>query len=308
MKKIAIIGLSGESIFMHLDDFPLPSVTVHAKFYHEEPGGKGYNQAVACRKLGCDVSYCSKIGDDYYGKRCIDYLESIGIRTFFTKDFSARTAVATILTSQNGENEVIVHPGASKNLNICDLENFKQEIINADILLLQYEIDIKVLKEALRIAKENNTLVILNPAPAIYEDKDILESVDILIPNFEELKKLYALPKNILIDEIGAMLAKRVNNILIVTLGSKGCILIQNHMYRYYPAYKVNAIDTTGAGDTFNAAIASYLSKNKTLDEAIQYAMAASALSVTKSYVMNAIPTDEEVCRFIKLYNLKEKL
>ena len=104
MKKIAIIGLSGESIFMHLDDFPLPSVTVHAKFYHEEPGGKGYNQAVACRKLGCDVSYCSKIGDDYYGKRCIDYLESIGISNIFTKYFCARTAVATILTSQNCEN------------------------------------------------------------------------------------------------------------------------------------------------------------------------------------------------------------
>lgn len=209
MAKIAVIGLSGQSIFMHLDDFPIPSVTTHVKSYYEEPGGKGYNQAVACNKLGCNVSYLSRIGNDYYGKYCKEYMESLDIKTFFIKDLEEKTALATILISKNGENEVVVYPGASKNLNDEDLGIFKEEIYDADVLLLQYETNIDILKKAISIAKEAKIVTILNPAPAIYDDQNILESVDILTPNLEEAKKLYCLHYHINIDDMGKYLAKK---------------------------------------------------------------------------------------------------
>ena len=211
MAKIAVIGLSGQSIFMHLDDFPIPSVTTHVKSYYEEPGGKGYNQAVACNKLGCNVSYLSRIGNDYYGKYCKEYMESLDIKTFFIKDLEEKTALATILISKNGENEVIVYPGASKNLNDEDLRIFKEEIYDADVLLLQYETNIDILKKAISIAKEAKIITILNPAPAIYDDQNILESVDILTPNLEEAKKLYCLPYHINIDDIYCTFRERLN-------------------------------------------------------------------------------------------------
>ena len=307
MAKIAVIGLSGQSIFMHLDDFPIPSVTTHVKSYYEEPGGKGYNQAVACNKLGCNVSYLSRIGNDYYGKYCKEYMESLDIKTFFIKDLEEKTALATILISKNGENEVIVYPGASKNLNDEDLRIFKEEIYDADVLLLQYETNIDILKKAISIAKEAKIVTILNPAPAIYDDQNILESVDILTPNLEEAKKLYCLPYHIYIDDMGKYLAKKVRNILIITLGDKGCLLVKDKKYKYYPAFKVKALDTTGAGDIFNAAFATMIAKENSIDEAIRYAMAAAALSVTKPYVINSIPNNDEICKFLKLYNLKQK-
>ena len=307
MAKIAVIGLSGQSIFMHLDDFPIPSVTTHVKSYYEEPGGKGYNQAVACNKLGCNVSYLSRIGNDYYGKYCKEYMESLDIKTFFIKDLEEKTALATILISKNGENEVVVYPGASKNLNDEDLGIFKEEIYDADVLLLQYETNIDILKKAISIAKEAKIVTILNPAPAIYDDQNILESVDILTPNLEEEKKLYCLPYHINIDDMGKYLAKKVRNILIITLGDKGCLLVKDKKYKYYPAFKVKALDTTGAGDIFNAAFATMIAKENSIDEAIRYAMAAAALSVTKPYVINSIPNNDEICKFLKLYNLKQK-
>lgn len=234
-------------------------------------------------------------------------MESLDIKTFFIKDLEEKTALATILISKNGENEVIVYPGASKNLNDEDLRIFKEEIYDADVLLLQYETNIDILKKAISIAKEAKIITILNPAPAIYDDQNILESVDILTPNLEEAKKLYCLPYHINIDDMGKYLAKKVRNILIITLGDKGCLLVKDKKYKYYPAFKVKALDTTGAGDIFNAAFATMIAKENSIDEAIRYAMAAAALSVTKPYVINSIPNNDEICKFLKLYNLKQK-
>ena len=306
MSKIAVIGISGESIFMKLDNLPTPSVTSHAKNCHIEPGGKGYNQAVACKNLSSNVTYLSKVGNDYYGKYCKEYMDKRKINNKFIIDDVNNTAVATILTDSFGENEVIVYPGASQNLSKEDVKLFENEIKQSDILLVQYEIGFEALTEAIKIAKENNVFIILNPAPAIYKDKTLLEIVDVVTPNFEEAKTLYNIPSNLEINEIGEYLKENVNNTLIITLGSKGCLLIKNNQYKYFTPYKVNAIDTTGAGDIFNAGLASTI-LNETIENSIKFAQAASAISVTRPYVMDAIPTFYEVEEFIKLYNLKEK-
>ena len=241
MAKIAVIGLSGQSIFMKVNNLPTPSTTIHSTNLYIEPGGKGYNQAVACKKLGAEVSYFSKVGCDEYGNICEKYLKDLGIKTIFEKDKIHNTALATILTDDLAENEVIVYKGASSNLNVSELKDFESEIATADVLLLQYEISIDVVKKAIEIAKENNTLVILNPAPAIYLDKEILNMADIVTPNYEEAKTLYGLD----IEK----LPSSINNTLIVTLGSKGSLLINNHTSKKFLPINVEAVDTTGAGD-----------------------------------------------------------
>jgi len=292
MAKIAVIGLSGQSIFMKVNNLPTPSTTIHSTNLYIEPGGKGYNQAVACKKLGAEVSYFSKVGCDEYGNICEKYLKYLGIKTIFEKDKIHNTALATILTDDLAENEVIVYKGASSNLNVSELKDFESEIATADVLLLQYEISIDVVKKAIEIAKENNTLVILNPAPAIYLDKEILNMADIVTPNYEEAKTLYGLD----IEK----LPSSINNTLIVTLGSKGSLLINNHTSKKFLPINVEAVDTTGAGDVFNAGLAVAIANKKSIEEAIEFATVASGLSVTKEHVMDSIPTKEMVEEYLK--------
>ena len=292
MAKIAVIGLSGKSIFMKVNNLPTPSTTIHSTNLYIEPGGKGYNQAVACKKLGAEVSYFSKVGCDEYGNICEKYLKDLGIKTIFEKDKILNTALATILTDDLAENEVIVYKGASSNLNVSELKDFESEIVTADVLLLQYEISIDVVKKAIEIAKENNTLVILNPAPAIYLDKEILNMADIVTPDYEEAKTLYGLD----IEK----LPSSINNTLIVTLGSKGSLLINNHTSKKFSPINVEAVDTTGAGDIFNAGLAVAIANKKSIEEAIEFATVASGLSVTKEHVMDSIPTKEMVEEYLK--------
>ncbi len=295
MAKIAVIGLSGESIFLSVNILPSPSITLNANDYHSEPGGKGYNQAVACKKLGAEVSFLSKIGNDEYGNSCKSYMDKVGINSLFLKDEKSSTALATILTDQNGENEVIVYPGASSKLKKEDLYCFEEMIKSADVLLIQYELPLDVIKKAIEIAKLNNTKIILNPAPAKYDDVKLVESVDIVTPNFEEAKKIFNLPNNIKMEEIGEKLKNKINNIVIVTLGKNGALYVERGYFQYFPSKNVKAIDTTGAGDVFNAAIAVSIANKKSIFEAIDFAIKASAISVTKKYVIESIPTKKEL-------------
>lgn len=306
MGKVAIIGLSGESIFMRVDNIPAPSVTAHAKEYHVEPGGKGYNQAVAAKKLGAEVDYLTKLGDDHYGRICEKYLNNLGINVCIEYDKSNKTALATILTENSGENTVIVYPGASSYLNEKSVDYFENSIKGANVLLLQYELPYPVIKKAIEIAKRYDTQVILNPAPANYDDLDLINSVDIVTPNFEECKKIFNLP-NANVEELGELLYRKYKPIIIVTLGSKGVLVVNKNWYKYFDAFKVDTVDTTGAGDVFNAGIAMCISEGKPILESINFSMAAAALSVTKPYVMDAIPSKEDVLLFQKLYNLKDK-
>lgn len=307
MGKIAVIGLSGESIFMKVKNLPTPSVTTHATSCHTEPGGKGYNQAVVAKKLGADVSYLSCVGNDSYGQKCEDYIKNLGIKTYFVKDQTNNTALAAILTDNSSENEVIVYPGASNCLTTKHLEIFEEEIKLSDYLLIQFELPLDVLESAVKIAKKYQTKVILNPAPAKYLSFKYLDYVDFITPNEEEVKLLFKIPDNVSIDEYGKYLQNKTKNTLIITLGKKGALLVTKDYFKYFNSIKVDSIDTTGAGDVFNGSLAYYLSVNESLDTAIKMSIIASGLSVTKPFVMDAIPTKDEICQFQKLYNLKEK-
>lgn len=282
MNKIAIIGLSGESVFMNVSEFPEIGETIIANSIHVEPGGKGYNQAVAVRRLKGECFFLSAVGNDYNGDECERVLKDEGVNyTLIRKN--TKTAFATILTNQQGENQVIVYPGAK--LELSDLDYFEKYIKDADVLLLQLEIPFPIIKKAIQIAKENHTYVILNPAPATKLDQDILNNVDLLTPNEGEAKIIFN---------------HHINRDAVVTMGKDGAILYTNNEQIKIPPLNVKAIDSTGAGDCFNAALAVSIAQGNDLLSSCQFANIAAALSVTKNYVIDSLPTKEEVLNYLR--------
>lgn len=298
--KVLVIGLSGESIFLKVDHFHRDGETLKADNLVIEPGGKGYNQAVACSKLGADVKYLTVVGDDEYGDYAIKYLEQMGVQVFFEKIKGTKTACATILTDKLGSNQVTVFRGASDYLCRNHIVLIEEAIREVDFVLLQLEVSIDLLREVIRIAKQCGTKVVLNPAPALIKsDDEIINEVDFLTPNEIEAKDIFNIPNDIKVSEYGDFLQKIVNNNVIITLGEQGCLFVKPNYYRYFKPIKVDVVDTTGAGDVFNAALTTML-KDHSIEEAIEFAVRASALSVCKPNVMNAIPTKKEVEEYKK--------
>lgn len=277
--KIAIIGLSGQSVFLNIDDFPSPGETIKAKYIHNEPGGKGYNQAAMILKLGGKVSFLSVVGDDSYANDCIKGLEHPNAKLFFRKVAGKSTAFASILTNKESENQVIVYPGVSNEITIDDVINFQDEIISANILLLTLELPIDVVNFAIKIAKENNVFILLNPAP-YNENFNQYDECDLLTPNEIEAKQIYK------VNDINNL---KNQTKLVVTLGSKGAIYFDKNLKKEFPPVKVNAVDTTGAGDVFNATLAYFLAKNNNIEYAISKANKIAARSTTELFVINAI-------------------
>ena len=303
--KVAIIGLSGQSIFFKVDEFPKPGETIIASDYFLEPGGKGYNQASCLLKLGANAAYLTAIGEDRYAQVCYDYLDQDGANLYFKVIADKKTAVANILTNKNGENQVSVYPGASGSLNLDNLKEFEKEIINADILLLTNELQLEVLEQAIRIAKENNVFVILNPAP--YNPKfKLYDLCDVVIPNEIEAKQMFGIDQ----DKDITNEAKNIRNAfyfknnfknVIITLGNKGCLLINSKEIHYVNPLKVNTVDTTGAGDVFNASFAFFYFQTKDIRKACEYANIAAAISTTKNYVLNSLPELNEILSYKKI-------
>lgn len=284
MANITVIGLSGQSIFMEVNAFHKKGETIKANNICIEPGGKGYNQAVACARLGNDVSFISCVGNDSYGKYCVEYLKKEHIKPYIIYKNSP-TSVATIITNKDGENQVTVYPGCSNEFSVFDLKQFENVISKSDILLIQEEIPYEVLKRALMLAHHNNVYTILNPAPAVYDINELLPYIDLLIPNEIEAKTIFNLD---------------INNIeyqsmpVVITLGSEGALIIDENGKTNIKGNCVDVQDTTGAGDVFVAAVASCI-KEKTIFEAVKFANKVASLHIQKKYVMNAIPYVKDI-------------
>lgn len=279
MAKISVIGICGNSIFMNVDHFHEPGETLAAESVYEEIGGKGINQAIACARMGAEVSFLAAIGDDNDGEKCRLCAKKNNINGFFAVKENQKTTFAVILTDKHGENQVTGFRNAE--LTVTDIINFEKEIASSDILLLQNEVPIAVNEKAVELANKHNVKVILNPAPAREISDFIATSVFALTPNEQE----------ILAIEIS-----RFKN-CITTLGKAGCNI---NGKTHINALEVKAVDTTGAGDTFNGVLAVCIAEGMPLENACEYAVCASGLSVTKKYVLNSIPTREDIERKIK--------
>ena len=272
MSKIAVIGIIGNSVFLPVEKFHEGGETVEASSVHFEPGGKGFNQAVAAARCGAEVSFLAAVGTEYR-KEFADFLDNEKIsHTLVFKEES--TAFAAIVTDKSGNNRVTVYQGAQ--LSADDISLFEEKIRNADILLLNNEVSEEINIAAIKIAKENGVKCILNPAPARATDKFILDSIDLFTPNEHETLGI----------------EDREN--VIVTLGKKGC-LIKSANEIVPAANSGNAVDTTGAGDTFNGVLCAMLAKGKNISAAAKIANKAASVGVTRKYAVSSIPQNHEI-------------
>ena len=276
MSKIAVIGIVGNSVFLPVNEFHVGGETVEASSIHFEFGGKGFNQAVCAARCGADVSFLGAVGKEYRSE-IAEFLEKENIRhTLVFKDGS--TAFAAIVTNKSGSNHVTVYQGVQ--LSAEDVGVFEEEIKSSDILLLNNEVDEEVNIKALEIAKRYGVKCVLNPAPARKSDPFILDNIDLFTPNEHE-----------------ALGIEDKENV-IMTLGKKGCLIKTTG--QIIPAIDVGkVVDTTGAGDTFNGALAAMLSKGCDLAFSATVANKTSSVGVTRKYAVSSIPSSEEIQKII---------
>lgn len=292
---IGTIGLGGESVFLSVDHFHTPGETLQATGLFVEPGGKAYNQAVAAARLGAKVYFFGAVGADSGGILCRDTLESEGITPVLQTVPGVNTAYACILTDRNGENQVTVSRGAANFLSSDFLYEQESVIAKCTHLLLGLECPIEATICALDLAKKHDIFTILNPAPAVPLDMDFLRSFDLITPNLQEATVLLGLDHTPDPSELAHLLRNAGLTNAVVTLGSKGSLLITPSQQLVFPALPVTAVDTTGAGDTFNAALAVALSRGQTIAEAIEFATNAAAWSVCRNHVLDSLPTANEL-------------
>ena len=287
-KKILVIGSVNKDLVVVSPRFPKEGETILGKDFYTGNGGKGANQSAAIAKLGGDIAILGAIGDDNFGKDLSDSLSSnkVNIDNLIIKK-NVSTGIAFITVTESGANNIIVAQGANA---LITKEDIKEELINKfDIIVMQLEIPLDIAKYAANISKELNKTVILNPSPAVKLDEEFLSCVDILIPNETEID---------IIGGIDYVFECGVKNI-ILTLGKNGCELItkENNKIdkKHFDAYDVKVVDTTAAGDSFLGGVVRMLSENKTIEEAIEFAIKVSNITVTRKGAIDSIPTYEEV-------------
>jgi len=276
MIKIAVIGIVGESVFMTLDEFNKVGETAKATSIHRELGGKGYNQAIAAARYGASVDFLTATGTGE-SDSVIKEAEADGL-TVVACEKDVPSAYAVIETDREGDNRVTVFQGAE--LEASDVEGFSEYISSANLLLINNEVPEAVNVRAVEIAKENGVFVLYNPAPVRDICDYLLENTDLFTPNEHE----------------ASAIGDRSN--VIVTLGKAGCLIKESGIT--VPANRVKAVDTTGAGDTFNGVLACLIAEGKQLEEAARVANIASAIEVSRRFVIPAIPTRKEIEGFFE--------
>lgn len=301
MKNICVIGSLNMDLVVNVDTMPKPGQTIIGSNFKEVPGGKGANQAVAMARLNGNVSMIGKGGEDGFGQTLINSLKNDKVDTTYIQTSKGATGVALITVDKNAQNSIVVSPGANFEVKEDDIDNNIEAIKNSDIVVLQLETPLNTIKYALNKAKELNKYTILNPAPAVKLDDEIIKNVDLLTPNETELEILSEMKienEDDISKATNKMIEKGVKE-LIVTLGSKGSLYINKEKSFFKSAYKVDAIDTTAAGDSFTGALAVALSNNKSIDEAMDFASKVGALSVMKEGAQSSLPTLKDVESFI---------
>nr|WP_312579683.1 ribokinase [Sedimentibacter sp.] len=291
MAKVVVVGsINVDMVFTSLVR-PKAGETVLGQNFYTIPGGKGANQAVAASKLGADSYMIGCIGDDSNGEFSIKNLNTIGVDTKCIKKINdAPTGVANIIVAE-GDNSIIVVPGSNYKITREIIEKNINVILDADIVLLQLEIPMDVVEYTAEICKKNNVKIMLNPAPAVELSEKLIDNSTYITPNEHELKIIFGRHNSENIDDI----LKNYPNKLIVTMGSKGVRYYDGREIKSIPVYEVEVVDTTGAGDTFNGALATVLVKSENLENSIKFANKAAALSITKLGAQSGMPTLEQL-------------
>ncbi|MGQ0286528.1 ribokinase [Pasteurellaceae bacterium 22721_9_1] len=303
MKKLTVLGSVNADHVISVPHFAKPGETLMGNHYHIAYGGKGANQAVAAARLGANIDFIACIGDDDIGRAMKATFAKEGINTEAVVEIEqTMTGIAMIQVAQSGENSIVISAGANAALNEEVVTTFADKITQSDALLMQLETPLNAVILAAKLAKKSGTKVVLNPAPAQALPDELLSQVDMITPNETETEILTGIK---VIDEKSAVNAATVFHnkgieTVLITLGSKGVYVSQRGQNGQIVAgFRVDAKDTTAAGDTFNGALMTALLEDKSLADAIRFAHAAAAISVTRQGAQPSIPTREETLAFL---------
>lgn len=298
-KKIVVVGSLNMDWVIPVDSTPVAGETILAEGYTEVPGGKGANQAYAIGKLGGKIAMLGMVGNDEIGDKLMENLSLVNINTSrIEKSSDSNSGLALIYVNSQGNNSIVVLPGANSKCDRKYIDKNIDAIKEADIILIQMEIPKDTVYHVINLAHSFGKTIILNPAPAPDSISDeILSKIDYFTPNETELAKISGKDVTSIEEAIEAskvLLGKGVKNI-IATLGENGAVLVNESEIKHFETNKVNAIDTTAAGDSFNGAVAVYLSEGHSIDEAIKFANKVSAIAVTRKGAQTSIPSRDEI-------------
>lgn len=299
--SILVVGSVNMDLVLRTPRIPKSGESLIGEFYLYVPGGKGANQAVAAARLGASVTFVGRVGEDNHGVRLKEQFRKEGICIDFLKDdCENQTGLAVILLEETGDNRILVYPGANMAIDMNDVEGaFARDY---DAVLLQLEVPRDVVVKACHLAREKNIPAILDAGPAQAFPLEQLAGLKILTPNETETCALTGIEVNTVEDAERAakvLAEKSKAAFVVIKMGSKGAILYDNGHVEHFPAYRVRAVDTTAAGDAFTAAMAIHYVQHGDIREAIRYANAVGALTVTRMGAQPSLPISEEVELFL---------
>lgn len=300
--SILVIGSSNTDMVIKANHLPKAGETILGGVFFMNPGGKGANQAVAAARLGGNVTFICKTGNDIFGRQSVQLFEEEGINTsYLLSDPKNPSGVALITVDENAENCIVVASGSNATLFEADLQKADEVITSAKIVLLQLEIPLETVVFVAEKAAKNSSKVILNPAPACELPNSLFQYLDVITPNENEAEMLSGIKVN---DIESAKLAakaiqdKGVKNV-IITLGKKGALVLSNNQFTPIAAEIVEAVDTTAAGDVFNGALSVALAEGQNLVAATAFACKASAIAVTRLGAQSSAPYRNEILNLL---------
>lgn len=304
MGKVTVFGSFVVDLMGRTPHLPVPGETVKGSMFKMGPGGKGFNQGVAAHKAGADVTMVTKLGKDSFANVALDAMKELNMKqdhVFVTEE--AETGCALILVDENtSQNEIVVLLGACNTITNDEADSLTDVLKDSEYLLTQLETNVSAVDRIIDIAYRSSTKVILNTAPVQPIDDEILKKVYLITPNEVEAEILTGIPidsKENADKAADWFFEKGVENVLI-TLGGRGVYIATKEKREIIPAYHVEAIDTTGAGDAFNGGLVAALAEGKDLWEAAAFANALAAIAVQRLGTTPAMPTREEIDSFMK--------
>lgn len=297
-KKIVIVGSTNMDMTVFTEHIPAVGETVLGGSFLMDTGGKGANQAVAAARLGGEIIFISRVGNDTFGRQITGVLHEEGINVHYVlSDEKFPSGVALIFVDKDAQNSIVVAPGANSNLLASDIESVFHEIVNARIVLMQLEIPMETVYFTAKHAFEKGIRVILNPAPMNKLSSELLNCIDILTPNETEAEILTGIKianKEDAEKAAQSIFKMGVKNV-VITMGASGALVCEKGKIYDVPSPVVKAIDSTAAGDVFSGALSVALAEGKVLKEAVQFACQAAAISVTKMGALSSAPFRNEM-------------
>jgi len=298
---IVVVGSSNTDMVVKAARLPAPGETVLGGTFMMNAGGKGANQAVAAARLGGNVVFIAKTGNDIFGKQAIELFKQEGIDTnFIIPDAENPSGVALITVDANGENCIVVASGANAALKPADLQPAEHIIENADLVLVQLEIPLETVEYIVNLAAAKNVKIVLNPAPARSLPDDLLRNISFITPNETEAALLTGIKvtSRESAEAAARELAAKGIETVIITMGAEGALLLHNGVYDFFAAPVCDAVDTTAAGDVFNGALVVALSNGQSILEAVPFAIRAASISVCRMGAQASAPYLHELNGF----------